>query len=163
MQSHVNKFVAYFPTRIPYTGALIAETLRFSTITPQAVQHRAITDQEYKGYLIPKDTVITANDFHIHYDPKVWGDPETFRPSRFLSPDGKTFKKHEALIPFSTLRRQCLGESLARNNLFLFATNIAQTFEILFDKDGPDNRLESKLSFILTPKPFHVIFKVRLG
>ncbi|OXA41087.1 Methyl farnesoate epoxidase [Folsomia candida] len=149
--------------KMPYTEALIAETLRFSTITPQGVQHRAIKDQEYKGYLIPKDTVITANVFHIHFDPKVWGDPETFRPSRFLSPDGKTFKKHEALIPFSTGRRQCLGESLARDNLFLFATNIAQRFEILFDKNGPDNGFESKLSFILTPKPFNVIFKDRLA
>ncbi|XP_035712902.1 cytochrome P450 2J5-like [Folsomia candida] len=89
---------------MPYTEALIAETLRFSTITPQGVQHRAMKDQEYKGYLIPKDTVITANVHYIHFDPKVWTDPENFRPDRFLSPDGKTFKKHDALIPFSTGR-----------------------------------------------------------
>jgi hypothetical protein len=43
---------------MPYTEALIAETLRYSTITPQGVQHRAIRDQEFHGYLIPKDTVI---------------------------------------------------------------------------------------------------------
>ncbi|XP_021957315.1 methyl farnesoate epoxidase [Folsomia candida] len=148
---------------MPYTEALIAETLRFSTITPQGVQHKAMKDQEYKGYLIPKDTVITANVYHIHFDPKIWGDPENFRPERFLSPDGKTFKKHDALIPFSTGRRQCLGETLARDSLFLFSTNIAQRFDIEFDKNGPDHGFESKLSFILTPKPFNVIFKDRLA
>ncbi len=45
-------------TSMPYTEALIAETLRYSTITPQGVQHRAMRDQEFHGYLIPKDTVI---------------------------------------------------------------------------------------------------------
>ncbi|XP_021956868.1 methyl farnesoate epoxidase [Folsomia candida] len=148
---------------MPYTEALIAETLRFSSITPQGVQHRAMKDHEYKGYLIPKDTVIMANVYHIHFDPKVWGDPENFRPERFLSPDGKTFKKHDALIPFSTGRRQCLGETLARDSLFLFSTNIAQRFDIVFDKNGPDHGFESQLAFILTPKPFNVIYKDRLA
>jgi hypothetical protein len=49
---------------------------------------------------------------YIHYDPKIWGDPETFRPERFLSPDGKSFKKHEALLAFSVGNRQCLGNSV---------------------------------------------------
>ncbi|XP_021967099.1 farnesoate epoxidase [Folsomia candida] len=150
-------------SKMPYTEALLAETLRFSTITPQGVQHRALKDQEYHGYFIPKDTVITANVFHIHSDPKVWGDPENFRPTRFLSPDGKTFQRHEALIPFSTGRRQCLGESLARDNLFLFATNILQRFEIVFDKNGPDHGFEPQLNFLLMPKPFNVIFKDRFA
>ncbi|OXA46402.1 cytochrome P450 2C15 [Folsomia candida] len=149
--------------KMPYTEALIAETLRYSSIAPQAVEHKVLKDQEYNGYFIPKDTVITANLNYIHFDPKIWTDPENFRPNRFLSPDGKTFKKHDALIPFSTGKRQCLGESLARDSLFLFATNIAQRFDIVFDKNGPDNGFESELAFILTPKPFSVIFKDRLA
>ncbi|XP_035714572.1 methyl farnesoate epoxidase [Folsomia candida] len=148
---------------MPYTEAVIAETLRFSSITPQGVSHRAMRDQEFHGYLIPKDTIITANVFHIHFDPKIWGDPDNFRPERFLSPDGKTFKKHEALLPFSIGRRQCLGETLARDSLFLFATNVVQRFNLEFDNNGPDHGFESKLSFILTPKPFNLIFKDRLA
>lgn len=148
---------------MPYTEALIAETLRFSSIAPIGVQHRALKDEMYKGYLIPKDTVITANLYHIHFDPKVWTDPENFRPDRFLSPDGKIFKKHDALIPFSTGRRQCLGETLARDSIFLFSTNMAQRFDITFDKNGPENGFECELSFLLKPKRFNVIFKDRLA
>lgn len=32
-------------------------------------------------------------------DPEIWGDPENFRPERFISKDG-TFKKDEHLMPF---------------------------------------------------------------
>ncbi|XP_021953079.2 methyl farnesoate epoxidase [Folsomia candida] len=148
---------------MPYTQALIAETLRFSSIVPQGVQHRVLKDQTYQGFLIPKDTVITANLYYIHFNPKIWRDPENFRPDRFLSPDGKSFKRHDSLIPFSTGRRQCLGESLARDSIFLFSTNIAQRFNLEFDKNGPENGFESKLSFLLKPKPFNVIFRDRLA
>jgi len=147
---------------MPYTEALIAETLRFSSIAPVGVQHRVLSDTEFSGHFFPKETLITPNAHYIHHDPLIWGDPENFRPERFMSPDEKTFKKHEALMPFSTGRRQCLGETLARDSLFLFSTNIFQRFSIEFDKTGPDNGFESEVSFLLTPKPFHLIYKDRL-
>lgn len=37
----------------------------------------------------------------IHMDPNVWEDPEEFRPSRFLAPDGSLIKPPE-FIPFQT-------------------------------------------------------------
>jgi len=27
--------------------------------------------------------------YSVHYNPEIWGDPENFRPERFLSKDGK--------------------------------------------------------------------------
>ena len=32
-------------------------------------------------------------------DPEIWGDPENFRPERFITEDG-TFKKDEHLMIF---------------------------------------------------------------
>jgi cytochrome P450 len=144
---------------MPYTEALIAETHRYASITAQGVSHRSLKDQEFKGYMIPQNTLIIPNVYHIHHDPVVWGDPENFRPERFLSPDGKTFKKNDALIPFSVGRRQCLGEALARDSLFLFSTNLFQRFTIEFDKNGPDHGCESIISFVRSPKPFSVNLK----
>jgi len=147
---------------MPYTEAMIAETLRFSSIVPGGVMHKVLTDTEFKGYFFPKDTIISHNAHYIHHDPEIWGDPENFKPERFLSPDGKSFKKHEALMPFSTGRRQCLGEPLARDTLFLFSTNVFQRFTVEFEQNGPDNGFEPALAFLLAPKPFHVIFKDRV-
>jgi cytochrome P450 len=149
---------------MPYTEAVIAETLRHSSIVPHGVEHRALRDTEYKGYLIRKGDIISPNLYSIHHDPGIWGDPENFRPERFLSPDGKTLKKHEALLAFSVGRRQCLGESLARDMLFLFAANVFQRFCIEWDNSGPDYgfQYENEMSVALIPKPYKVLLKDRL-
>ncbi|XP_021961978.1 cytochrome P450 2J5 isoform X2 [Folsomia candida] len=150
---------------LPYTESFISEALRYSSGAPVGAPHRTLTDVTYKGYAFPKHTGIMANQYGIHFSPKIWGDPKNFRPERFLSPDGKTFKKHEALIPFSTGRRQCAGETMARDTLFLYTANICQKFEIKFDPNDPKANpgLKSKPGFILSPQQYTVIFKDRLN
>lgn len=39
------------------------------------------------------------NLYSVHMDPEYWGDPENFRPERFINADG-TFRKDERMIPF---------------------------------------------------------------
>lgn len=147
---------------MPYTKAILAETLRYSSINPLGGEHRAVKDQTFRGYMIPENNVLIHNLYYIHHDPKVWGDPEVFRPERFLTPDLKTFVKHEALIPFSVGKRECIGKRLAMDSLFLFATNIFQRFSVEFDKNGPDHGFEPKISFVICPKEHSIIFRDRL-
>ncbi|ODM88681.1 Methyl farnesoate epoxidase [Orchesella cincta] len=153
--------VADRPT-MPYTLALIDEVLRYSSIVPNGVQHRATTGKEFQGYYIPKDTWIMPNMHYMHHNPKVWGDPTNFRPERFLSEDGKTYKKSENLLAFQIGRRQCVGETLARDTVFLFLTNIFQKFDISFDPNSPEPSMtETAPNFLLNPQPFSVIMKSR--
>lgn len=90
-------------------------------------------------------------------DPGIWGDPDVFRPERFLSPDGTSVLRHEALLPFSTGRRVCLGESLARDELFLFSSSLFQRFRVTPDPNGPPPTLEYHTATVLIPKPHTLV------
>jgi len=43
---------------------------------------------------------VLINLYAVHMDPKVWKDPEIFRPERFLDSDGQVIGR-ESVIPFS--------------------------------------------------------------
>ncbi|KAK6169289.1 hypothetical protein SNE40_020369 [Patella caerulea] len=81
---------------------------------------------------------------------QIWGDADVFRPNRFLDSSGKVTKPEE-FIPFSTGRRVCLGESLAKMELFLFMTTLMQRFE--FKAVDPDNLPTLKGVFGITHAP----------
>ena len=56
---------------------------------------------EFRDFDILRDTVLMANLHNVHNNEAYWGDPENFRPERFLDDDSKLIKP-EAFIPFST-------------------------------------------------------------
>lgn len=60
----------------------------FSHYNLIGIPHRSDEDDEYKGYRIPKDSVVIANLWAILYNEEVFPDPERFNPGRFLK-DGK--------------------------------------------------------------------------
>jgi len=108
------------------------EVLRSSSIVPFGVTitHKCTEDTMLRGFAIPKETLVNANFYNAHHDPVVWGDPEVFRPERFLNPDGTCVERHESFMPFSVGRRACMGEPVARDMLFLFLAMILQNFNV---------------------------------
>lgn len=152
------KYIVY--SSMPYLQAVIEEVLRRSSIVPGGVGHTAMIDVTHKGVTYKKGTTVMINAYHIHHNPKIWGDPDNFRPERFLSSDEKTFKKSEYVVAFSVGRRQCLGETLARDSLFLFTGNLFQKFNVLCSP-GPQPNLEPEIGIGLSPQEFLVMFKTR--
>ena len=149
---------------MPYTEAFIMELLRMAPVLPVGVLHRTMDDIEFHGYFIPKGTTVLANLYSTHHDPEVFPNPESFRPERFLSEDGKSLgRKNESLIPFSIGKRVCLGEAFARDQLFLFITSLVQQFRITADPGTPQPSLEGILGKLtLQPQPYSVIMKERI-
>ena len=62
---------------------------------------RAEEHSSILGIFIPRDTLILANIWAVHNDPKTWENPHYFNPYRFLSYDCKELIQSDYFIPFS--------------------------------------------------------------
>ncbi|KAJ8017124.1 hypothetical protein DPEC_G00014500 [Dallia pectoralis] len=112
---------------LPYTDAVIHETQRVANILPVSLPHVTSRDITIQGYFIKKGTVVIPLLTSVLRDDCEWETPQTFNPAHFLDEKGR-FVKKDAFIPFSLGRRVCLGESLARMELFIFFTSLLQRF-----------------------------------
>uniref|UniRef100_A0A3Q2FNB8 Steroid 21-hydroxylase n=2 Tax=Cyprinodon variegatus TaxID=28743 RepID=A0A3Q2FNB8_CYPVA len=141
--------------RLPMLSSLISEMLRLRPVAPLAVPHRAIRDSSIAGYFIPKNTVIIPNLFGAHHDPTVWSEPYSFKPERFLK-GGDGFTR--CLLPFGGGARLCLGESVAKIELFLFTAYLLRDFQFVLpqgENSLPD--LRGVASVVLKIKAYKVI------
>ncbi|XP_022087535.1 cytochrome P450 2J5-like [Acanthaster planci] len=141
---------------MPYTNAVINEVQRLRPVAPFALPYATTQESQLKGYTIPKGSRVIINLWAMMNDPKVWDRPEEFNPGRFLSEDGKKMIQHEAFVPFSTGRRSCLGEGLAKTELFLFATNLFQRFTFKPPPGASKPELKGILNLTFVPEPFKV-------
>ncbi|XP_049815469.1 probable cytochrome P450 304a1 [Schistocerca nitens] len=114
---------------LPYTEATLREVMRIRTVTPISVPHKAMEDTTLQGYTVPKGTVVITCLISMHMDGDLWGDPNNFRPERFLDTDGKLSKK-DFTLPFGAGKRLCAGETFARQNLFLTFSTLLQNFSV---------------------------------
>uniref|UniRef100_A0A2K5RW34 Uncharacterized protein n=1 Tax=Cebus imitator TaxID=2715852 RepID=A0A2K5RW34_CEBIM len=141
--------------RMPYTTAVIHEVQRFGDIIPMNMPHMTSRDIEVQGFLIPKGTAIFASLSSVLKDEAIWEKPFRFHPEHFLDAQGR-FVKPEAFLPFSAGRRACLGEPLARMELFLFFTHLLQHFSFSVPTGQPRPSSSPAGGFLVYPSPYQL-------
>ncbi|XP_051941877.1 cytochrome P450 1B1-like [Hippocampus zosterae] len=158
LQQMVDKVVG--PNRLPsvedrgrlaYLDAFIYETMRFSSFVPVTIPHSTTSDVTIEGLRIPKDTVVFINQWSINHDPLKWKHPQIFDPSRFLDENGSLDKDlTNNVMIFSAGKRRCVGDQIAKVEIFLFFAILLQ--QCHFEK-CPDEDLSLNCSYGLTLRP----------
>lgn len=161
---------------LPYIRAIAKEVLRLRPITNFGTPHYTTDDGvRYKDYWIPAHTVVTINQYALHYDGARYPDPEAFRPERYLAYPHKSGvyaagadaegRDHWS---FGAGRRICSGMHLAENSLFITIAKIVWAFEIAprMGEDGKpevvdlsDEGFEPGVNTL--PKPYVLEFRPR--
>uniref|UniRef100_A0A8B9QKC5 Cytochrome P450 2J6-like n=1 Tax=Apteryx owenii TaxID=8824 RepID=A0A8B9QKC5_APTOW len=136
--------------KVPYTNAVIHEIQRYSNIILIALPRKSVKDTELLGFHIPKDTAILSNIDSVLSDPEKWETPHQFNPGHFLDEDGN-FVNREAFLPFSIGHRVCMGELLARMELFIVFSTLLQAFRFILPEGVKE--VNTKFVFGTTMKP----------
>ncbi|OSD08730.1 CyP450 monooxygenase [Trametes coccinea BRFM310] len=153
---------------LPYVSALIKECLRWHPVLPLAVPHRLVADDKYRGYLIPKGTLVIPNVWAFSRDHHVYPDPFDFKPERFLKAgklDPNVLDPLEYVFGYG--RRICPGRHFAEASLFLIVSSVLHTLCISPPVEGdgrplvirPEIRPSDGL--ISYPEPFDCVIKPR--
>ncbi|PIK52189.1 cytochrome P450 CYP18A1 [Apostichopus japonicus] len=146
--------------QMPYTHAFLQEALRFRSAVPFGTREAA-RDVIVGGYTIPKGSNILVNYWAVERDPDVWNKPEEFRPERFLGADKKTPVDLPHHIPLGVGHRNCLGQTLALMEMFLFSTNLLQKFRLEFSPSDPKPPLRGVSGATVVVENFKLCAKKR--
>ncbi|KAI8522340.1 hypothetical protein RHMOL_RhmolUnG0003900 [Rhododendron molle] len=114
---------------MPFTRAVIFETSRLATIV-NGVLRKTTKDMEMNGFVIPKGWRIYVYTREINYDPRLYPDPFTFNPWRWMVNDrkicypisrfNKTSDSQNYFFIFGGGTRQCPGKELGMAEISTF-------------------------------------------
>jgi cytochrome P450 family 135 len=107
-----------------YMTAVVNETLRVRPVVPIVV--RMLKEELRVGsYNLPAGTRVVPSIYLTNRNPRVYGDPESFRPERFLEEGPETF----SWIPFGGGIRRCIGASFAQLEMKLILRTMLSELE----------------------------------
>ncbi|XP_051003105.1 steroid 17-alpha-hydroxylase/17,20 lyase [Acomys russatus] len=149
-------------THLLMLEATIREVLRIRPVAPMLIPHKANTDASIGEFTIPKGTHVVVNLWALHHNEKEWDQPARFMPERFLDPTGNhLITPSLSYLPFGAGPRACVGEVLARQELFLFMACLLQRFDLDVADDGTLPCLEGDPKVVFLISPFKVKITVR--
>ncbi|KAK2460236.1 hypothetical protein APHAL10511_007625 [Amanita phalloides] len=147
-QAEIDKIVGadrlpeyYDRPSLSYIEALMRESMRWRLALPLAIPHMTVKDDVYKGFSIPKGTLVLPNGWALGRDESVYANPEDFDPERFLLPDG-TLNDDRIDFAFGYGRRICPGRHMARDVLWMAMASVLATFNISKATDKNGNEID---------------------
>ncbi len=134
-------------SRLPYTLAVVQESMR---LYPPVwlLMRRAERDDVIGGYRIPTGSFVAVPPFTLHRDERLFPNPLTFDPERFLGERAQSIPRY-GYLPFSTGPRICIGNNFALMEAQLILALVAQRYR---PWRVPEQKVELDPSITLRPR-----------
>ena len=147
--------------KLPFTEATVLEVFRITSLVPVSTPRCTIKNTKLNGFDIDAGTVILPNQHSVNMDREFWIDPEQFRPERLLSSSQNLdLDKCNRILTFGHGRRKCVGERLAKMELFLLFANVILRCSIANAETWPVDLTQVR-GLAYRPKPVKVVVRER--
>ncbi|KEY73050.1 hypothetical protein S7711_06124 [Stachybotrys chartarum IBT 7711] len=142
--------------RLKYTQACLQEALRLYPPVPSGLPRitppggLTICDR-----FVPGNTVVSVHHMATYRSPALFHNPDKFAPERWLGDPEYADDRLDAVEPFQTGNRGCLGQNLAWHEMRLLLATILLHFDV---KPGPgsDTWIDQKVYVLWAKKPLFV-------
>ena len=126
---------------LPYLTAIIKEGMRIAHAVFGPFIRSVPHDMSILGYRVPAGTVIIFPSTRLMCAEAEWGDPDVFRPERWLSGEDMSQK---LCLGFSYGPRDCIGQRLAMMEMRMAVIRLVAKFK--FSATVPFDDLMNKVS-----------------
>ncbi|CAO1597110.1 hypothetical protein XANCAGTX0491_000936 [Xanthoria calcicola] len=113
------------------------------------------------GYWVPPKTGVQINQYAASMSRRNFSSPWTFAPSRWMNDPQYADDKLDALQPFSTGARNCIGKNLANAEIALVLTRLLWEFDITLSEETDRNWPDQQAWFTWNKKPLVVKLQER--
>ncbi|CAN1841633.1 Cytochrome P450 89A2 [Linum perenne] len=138
--------------KLPYLKAVVLEGLRRHPPGHFVLPHAVTEEAKLGEYVMPKKASVNFMVAEMGWDPKVWDDPMSFKPERFVGASFDiTGSKEIKMMPFGAGRRMCPGYGLALLHLEYFVANLVWSFQWKA-VEGDEVDLSEKTEFTVVMK-----------
>ncbi|KAF8880396.1 cytochrome P450 [Infundibulicybe gibba] len=126
---------------LPYVEALYREVMRWRPVLPLGLPHTSTEDDIYKGFFIPKGSLVFANIWAMTQNADTYKNPDVFHPERYLDDQGR-LNDDDTVLAFGFGRRVCVGRHFARATVWLIIASVLAAMNITKAKDAEGNDIE---------------------
>lgn len=156
--------------RIPMLKACLDESFRCSPPLgfglPRMMTAPGMT---ITGHYIPSGVVVSSPLYNIHHDEKLFKEPWTFIPERWLggsdpdySPSAEETANLKAYVqPFSLGGRSCIGRNMAYMDLSIVIAGLVMAFD--WELHDPNQSMQYIEKLVTNPKELWVSARMRQG
>jgi cytochrome P450 len=121
---------------LPYTGRVLAESLRLYPPTWLFVRMALVDDELPTDVAVPRGSKLYLSPWVLHRNARYFPEPLRFDPDRFRPETARSRPRH-AYFPFGSGPRVCIGEALARLELATIVAAVARRYRLVAGAGAP--------------------------
>ncbi|KAG2422214.1 hypothetical protein HXX76_016214 [Chlamydomonas incerta] len=118
------------------TTRVINEAMRLYPQPPVLIR-RALQDDHFDQFTVPAGSDLFISVWNLHRSPKLWDEPDKFKPERFGPLDGpipNEVTENFAYLPFGGGRRKCIGDQFALFEAVVALAMLMRRYEFNLDE-----------------------------